>query len=471
MKKYLILLSFAMASVSLMADEAPFHITDGLFDASQKETMGLDLAPGAETFTVFSAAENTDHYANGIVMTAFKGALYCMWQSSQKDEDAEDTWVAYARSEDGGQTWSAPMVLCPTVDNGYCASGGWLSTDSLLIGFVNVRTKDIANSGGFTRYVESRDGLQWTQAQDVTMADGSQLGGIFEQDPHVLASGRVIGAAHFQPGLKLCPIYTDDPTGRTGWTKGSFQYTDNGSQSAELEPSFFQQADGPLVMVMRDQKGSYFTLASVSEDQGQTWTNSVKTNMPDSRAKQCAGNLPDGTAFLVNNPGRVTNSANKTWRVPLTLTLSADGKTFDRAYLLRSGQSDDYPALRYDGKSKTLGYSYPKALVHDGYLYVSYSTNKEMAQYTRVPVKGLSSIERASISGQIEFSLSGRELSVNAPSGAFTIDVYDISGINHFHAVCTDRQGLFRLDGCPAGVCLLRIRSSQGSVVRKIILK
>lgn len=84
MKKHLILLSLAIASVSLMADEAPFHITDGLFDASQKETMGLELAPGAETFTVFSAAENTDHYANGIVMTAFKGALYCMWQSSQK---------------------------------------------------------------------------------------------------------------------------------------------------------------------------------------------------------------------------------------------------------------------------------------------------------------------------------------------------------------------------------------------------
>lgn len=118
MKKHLILLSFAMASVSLMADEAPFHITDGLFDASQKETMGLELAPGAETVTVFSAAENTDHYANGIVMTAFKGALYCMWQSSQKDEDAEDTWVAYARSEDGGQTWSAPMVLCPTIRQG-----------------------------------------------------------------------------------------------------------------------------------------------------------------------------------------------------------------------------------------------------------------------------------------------------------------------------------------------------------------
>ena len=143
-------------------------------------------------------------------------------------------------------------------------------------------------------------------------------------------------------------------------------------------------------MVMRDQKGSYMVLAATSSDRGETWTKAVKTNMPDSRAKQCAGNLPDGTAFLVNNPGRVTNSSNTTWRVPLALTLSADGKTFDRSYLLRSGSDGDYTPRRYEGKSKTLGYSYPKALVYGDYLYISYSTNKDDAQFTRIPIKNIS---------------------------------------------------------------------------------
>ena len=382
--------SALMLSQKTSGQTAPFTVSEGLFDSTEKETMGLDRAPGAVTVTVFAAADDGPHYANGVVMTAFKGNLYCMWQTSAKDEDAQDTWVAYARSTDNGATWSAPMVLCPTISNGYCASGGWLATEDLLIGFINVRRQDIANSGGYTQYVESTDGMTWTQPKDVTMANGSQLNGIFEQDPHVLSDGRIISAAHFQPGLKLCPVYTDDPTGRTGWTKGIFQHTDNGSQSAELEPSFFVQQDGTLVMVMRDQKGSYKVLAASSNDRGETWTKSVKTNMPDSRAKQCAGNLPDGTAFLVNNPGRVTNSENSTWRVPLALTLSADGKTFDRSYLLRSGKSDDYPSRRYEGKAKTLGYNYPKALVHDGYLYVSYSTNKDDAQYTRVPLSSIS---------------------------------------------------------------------------------
>ena len=453
-----------------MADEVPFKIVSNLFDANYKETMGLDYAPGAETVTVFAAAANTDHYANGVVMAAFKGNLYCMWQSSKTDEDAEDTWVAYARSEDNGRTWSSPMVLCPTISNGYCASGGWLATEDRLIGYINTRPKSVANSGGYTRFVESTDGLTWTEPADVKMADGSQLNGIFEQDPHVLPNGRIVCAAHFQPGLKLCPIYTDDPTGRTGWKKGAFQFTNNGAQSVELEPSFFLQQDGTLVMTMRDQGGSYFTLAATSTDNGETWTKAVKTNMPDSRAKQCAGNLPDGTAFIVNNPGRVVNSSNTTWRVPLAITLSGDTKTFTKSYLLRSGLSNDYPERRYTGKSKTLGYSYPKALIHDGYIYVSYSTNKDDAQYTRVPINNIAlntnGISPASASNSDSFALNGRLLQLNGSQPA-AIEVYDLKGTRAYTAV-SDKADLSSL---PAGIYVVRVKNAAGTKTQKVLLR
>lgn len=445
------------------ADNPPFTVAEGLFDSSQKETMGLEYAPGAETITVWAAKDDGPHYANGVVMTAFKGSLYCMWQTSAKDEDAQDTYVAYALSSDNGKTWSEPMVLCPTIDNGYCASGGWLSTGDRLIGYINVRTNDIANSGGYTQFVESTDGITWTEPQDVLMADGSQLNGIFEQDPHVLADGRIISAAHFQPGLKLCPIYTDDPTGRTGWKKGSFAFTANGTQSAELEPSFFQQQDGTLVMVMRDQKGSYHTLAATSKDRGETWTKAVQTDMPDSRAKQCAGNLPDGTVFYVNNPGRVTNSSNTTWRVPLALTLSADGYHFDRSFLLRSGKAGDYPARRYEGKAKTLGYSYPKALVHEGYLYVSYATNKDDAQFTRVPINNISlGISPALAQTSHLFTLDGRMLIAALPS---SIEIYDTKGacISVWRNAATAD-----LSQLKAGIYVVKVSNNVTRDVRKV---
>ena len=468
--KKLLLTGCLLAGVTIcQADDVPFTVASGLFDASNSQTMGLSYAPGAETVTVWAAADNTNHYANGVVMAAFKGDLYCMWQTSKTDEDADDTYVAYSRSTDGGKTWAEAMVLCPTISNGYCASGGWLATDDRLIGYINVRTKDIANSGGYTQYVESNDGLTWSDPKDVTMDDGSQLNGIFEQDPHVLSDGRIIGAAHFQPGLRLCPIYTDDPTGRTGWKKGQFKNASisSSNQSKELEPSFFLQSDGTLVMVMRDQGGgSYKVLAATSKDRGETWTNSVETNMPDSRAKQCAGNLPDGTAFMVNNPGRVTNSSNTTWRVPLALTLSSDGVTFDHAWLLRSGAEGDYPERRYSGKAKTLGYSYPKALVHDGYLYVSYATNKDDAQYTRVPISNISLGIQPLLAKSAHklFRMEGRQLHLYA--AAAVVEVYDMKG-----KCCLTTGGDADLSLLPAGLYIVRVRTSQDVEAAKVLLR
>ena len=178
MKRIYTLYLACCTCLTALAENPPFRIAENLFDHTITTTLGLDRAPGLETITIFSPTDETDHYSNGVVLADFKGDLYCMWQSSKQDEDAEDTWVAYSRSTDQGLTWTAPMVLCPTIADGFCASGGWLATDDKLIAFINVRTKDIANNGGYTQYMESTDGLTWSKPQDVKMADGTPLNGI-----------------------------------------------------------------------------------------------------------------------------------------------------------------------------------------------------------------------------------------------------------------------------------------------------
>ncbi len=365
------------------AQSVPFSVKENLFDQSNTNTLGLDYVSGVETVTVFSPTDDTDKFSNGVVMAAFKGSLYCMWQSSATDEDAADTWVAYSRSDDDGKTWSAPMVLAETLDDGYCSSGGWIATSDTLVGFINTWPSGLSPKGGYTRYVKSSDGLNWSEPAEVKMKNGSRLEAVFEQDPHVLANGRIVNAAHFQPGLLVCPIYTDDPLGITGWEKGRFSHTGSGDQSRELEPSLYQRKDGTIVMVFRDQNSTYYKLASESKDNGETWSHSVLTNMPDARTKQSAGNLPDGTSYLVGNP--VTDKT----RIPLAITLSTDGVFFDKAYLIREGGLS-MPALRYEGKAKRLGYHYPKSMVDGDFLYVAYALNKEDVQYTRIPLNSVS---------------------------------------------------------------------------------
>ena len=197
----------------------------------------------------------------------------------------------------------------------------------------------------------------------------------------------VVTAFHVSPGLHARPGFTDDPQGITGWTIADMDnLPTNGSISRELEPSWYQRRDGALVMLFRDQESSFQTLAAISHDQGETWTTPELIAFPDSRSKQSAGNLPDGSAYRVNNP--VDNKS----RFPLVVSVSTDGFVFEKAWLLRAG-GDDLQPMRYEGKYKRPSYSYPKSVVRGDYLYVGYATNKEDVQITRVPWRALVSSE------------------------------------------------------------------------------
>ncbi len=366
---------------SMQAGDWLPRLAEGVIDTTQHETLGLQAAPGINHYTIHQATDETDHYANGVVMAAFKGTIYCMWQSSPTDEDSDDTWVAYSRSTDNGQNWSEPMVLATPTTGYYCTSGGWLADCDTLTAFIDIWPKGLEPRGGETCYQTTTDGINWSPMQAVRMAEGFDMNGVLEQDPRPLPNGRIVGAIHFQPGLHVCPAYTNDPTGRSGWQKGDFLAEDRGKQSRELEPSQYLRRDGSIVMLFRDQRSSFRKLAAISTDMGQTWTKAELTNMPDARTKQCAGNLPDGTAYMVSCP------ANGKWRWPLVLQLSDDGILFDRALLIRSGATGDLPAKRYEGRYKTIGYSYPKAMIHDNKLYIGYSVNKEDVVCSIIPIE------------------------------------------------------------------------------------
>jgi len=369
-------------------DTFRFEVDESLFDQNNADTLGLSYPEGLETVTVWKADDSSDHYCNGVALTGWKDKLFCQWQSSATDEDAPETRVIYAVSEDGGRTWSAPAELAQDIEvtgvtgdeTAYCSSGGWFAAEDRLIAYINV-WPGLNPRGGFTYYMASTDGVNWTDPQPVTMADGSPMKAIFEQDPHVLDSGRIVNAAHFQEGLIVSPIYTDDPDGISGWKRSEFTPTVSGSTSTEMEPSLFVQEDGTIVMIFRDQNSSYRKIISYSLDDGETWSAPETSSFPDARTKQSAGNLSDGTAFMAGSP--VTNSL----RSPLAVVLSDDGMTFDRAFLLRSNESN--PDLIYEGKAKRKGFHYCKSTVYAGNLYVGYATNKEAVEISIVPEDSL----------------------------------------------------------------------------------
>lgn len=364
------------------AVKVPFEVDLTIFNQEKEEDLGLKVPEEIETVTIFKPSNSTDHFSNGVVMTVFKNTFYSQWQSSSKDEDSKDTWVAYSQSMDG-KNWSKPMVLSETLANGYCTSGGWWRYGDTLVAYINEWPDNVQPEGGFAYFKTSVDGVNWSKKQPVLMADGTSLKAVFEQDPNALPDGRIVGAAHFQPGLVVTPIYTDDPLGISGWKRAEFSNNSiKNNVSREIEPSWFLQENNNLVMVFRDQSSTYFNLASVSKNRGETWSTPAITNMPDSRSKQSAGNFDNGVAYIINNP------INNKKRMPLVITLSENGKLFNTSYVIRKGGKSIQP-LHYKGKYKRLGYHYPKSFVWKGNLYISYATNKEDVEYTKVPLTSL----------------------------------------------------------------------------------
>ena len=463
--KTCLLIATLFLAIPAMA-QAPFSVIDGLFDQSNDDSLGLAKAPGTETFTIFAPNDTTDQFSNGVVMIPFQGQLYCMWQSSAKDEDAADTRVAYSVSSDG-TTWTDPMVLVPSPDNGYVSSGGWWVYGDTLVAYINTWPDTVSPRGGYTQFCYSTDGQTWTAPEPLLMANGDTLMGIFEQDPKAHPSGRIINAAHFQPGILINPIYTDDPSGMRGWVKADFTIlSQSGGVSREIEPSWYLRSDGAVVMTFRDQNGTYKRLASVSADTGATWTQAVLTNMPDSRSKQSAGNLPDGNAYLVGNP------RDDRLRIPLAITLSIDGFTFKSAYLLRKG-GDGIQPLRYEGTAKRLGYHYPKTIIWNDTVYVSYATNKEDVEYTRVPVAALTIdttasiwdnralLENNSIRIQQDVNKLVRISILDQPQRG-TVRILNLNGQEIAREDIRNGDLLLDLKRYPAGTYVLDVRTDRG---------
>lgn len=385
-KKIILCLSvFINTFIFAQKTEIPFTV-NSLFDLNQPETLGLHFAKDAATFTIFSPKENENKYNHGVVLFYFKGMFYAQWQSSSLDEDGEDTQVFYSRSTDG-KVWEKPMPLTTIDPKNLQTNGGWWSDGKTLVAYIGIWPhKTEATIGkipkeGQTFYITSTDGIHWETPKPVTDSDHKPVLGIIEQDLHSLPNGRIITAFHMQPGLNVKPFYTDDPLGITGWNSGKMENlpAKDASISRELEPSWFYRKDGAIIKVFRDQNGTFKKLASISHDNGLTWTTPTIIDTPDSRAKQSAGNFPNGMAFMVNNP-----SGSKS-RIPLVITTSKEGFIFDKAYLIRSGGKDLQP-MTTDGKYKRIGYSYPKSFVSGNYIYVGYATNKEDVEMTRIPL-------------------------------------------------------------------------------------
>jgi len=337
----------------------------------------LPLVP-SRTSTVFGAKAGQWQFNLHSYLIHYDGKFCAMWTSGRVNESGRGTIVRFATSTDG-HTWSqgATIAASPIAadgEPGEVIARGLLVKDgklNALVAFIDdtVWSHDIYKKG-WTNLRLMRfewDGEKWNNC------------GVYLDDCMSNYPPRPIKDKLFmtrRDGQSRVYTVLSDSLKGENWTSTPLP----GEPPADRmsEPSWFIDPDGVVHLVLRDMRREGFLYRSVSHDDGATFSAPVKTNYPDTPAKNFCGRLSSGEHYLINNPGPT--------RDPLTISFSSDGWTFSNPAALRNKA----PNLRYEGNAKgNRTFQYPHAIEHDNSLWVIYATNKEDIEISEYSVREL----------------------------------------------------------------------------------
>jgi hypothetical protein len=344
--------------------------------------------------------ENEWTYSHHPSLVAFKGRIYAMWSNGRVDEDAPGQRVLYTSCDDFAR-WESPKVLLGPVQGKHSevvltASGFHVAGDTLVAyvgryeyGKAQVdkgsrKPGDMGHEDTGFWALTTTDGAKWSEPRPMGIPV------VPNHPPQATRSGRLIISGN------ISYPYTDDRSGLTGWkmtgiypkemensvfddSEGFWRVKDKMGWPVGLcEGSFFQKDDGSISMLLRS--GTPVLWMTESKDDGVTWSPPRETRFSDDRAKFHCGRLPDGRFYHVGNtrPGGGRN--------PLVLSLSDDGVTFGRHFII----ADKPHQARTPGLYKGGVYGYPHTLVYNGDFYVIVSVCKESVIVFRFPLSALS---------------------------------------------------------------------------------
>ncbi len=139
----------------------------------------------------------------------------------------------------------------------------------------------------------------------------------------------------------------------------------------------FRRPDGTWVVIRDNLNNPGYYYAAEKDEHTAAYPLAVRTNLYGD-VMPVAGELPDGRPWIVCN--------NKA-RADMYLTLSGDGRTFDRTWLLMHnprGAGDD-------GLHKGGGPQYFQAVTVENNIWVVYSITKEQVGISRIPIERIRS--------------------------------------------------------------------------------
>ncbi len=325
-------------------------------------------------------------YSHHSSIVHFKNKFIAIWSNGMIDEDAPGQRVAFSSSTDFIH-WSKPQVLASPslyIDDtlNVLTAAGFHQYHDTLVAYYGEYSHLRTNTHLWAK--TSTDGEHWSNAIDIHVPVNPNHG------PQALANGRLIISGNF-----TFP-YTDDPSGLRGWKMSSpyndSLYKEDNPDTYEApakklglpplcEGSFFQTDDNKIHMLFRvaDEGWKGKLWLTESKDNGAHWSFPTETNFTDNDSKFHFGRLPNRKFYCVGIPDTLHRSA----RTPLVLAVSADGKFFNKQYII----ADQPYTLKKAGLWKEGQYGYPHTIIYNGYMYVIISRQKEAVEVIRFSIE------------------------------------------------------------------------------------
>ncbi|MEA2062145.1 MAG: sialidase family protein, partial [Gemmatimonadota bacterium] len=159
-------------------------------------------------------------------------------------------------------------------------------------------------------------------------------------------------------GMILCPTTIVCPTSSevSGWevhlqltsdlgqTWESVGPVNDREQFEAIQPAILKHADSRLQILCRSRQGCI--TQSWSSDGGKTWSEMVRTILPNPNSGIDAVTLKDGSQLLVYNHTTMTTEGRNGPRSPLNVAVSHDGKNWRAALVLENEPGRfSYPAV------------------------------------------------------------------------------------------------------------------------------
>lgn len=355
---------------------------------------GFPIVREAEHFVIWRPSSRENGAFNHFTALAYHdGRFLVMWGSHTMTEDAPGQRVLWASSPDAvhwqyrGELFPAPQAmlrerLAPGVS---LRPDRWAIVEGrcFAVGYGRYNTLIHANDYPMAREVNRNHSLGEIFLFDDSLPDAA-IPEYLRGDRKTVdkATGEAIRRWYLR-------------TGRSSWwaQRGDCFFPERLPRVAVdgatlIEPFTYRAADGRQVLMMRFYRGHNNRLyVSLRDVEGQ-WVTPHPTDIPDSPTRSEAVQLPGGGVLLIGSQIAQLDSGEYHVRDPLTVAVSADGYTFSRVLTLRHGAAK---STRFDGilgRAKG-GFAYTSSLVRDGWLYTTYSINKEDIAITRVPLRSL----------------------------------------------------------------------------------